>query len=69
MASIIMKEFCAEIEKHLNSLAILKFIRNEIKWIITSFESLHIILHIPNAINDGHIPIIIPNIDLKLYYY
>jgi len=68
MTSIIMKEFYAKIEKHFNSLAILKFIRNEIKWIITSFESLHIILHIPSAIDDGHIPIIVPNIYLKLYY-
>jgi hypothetical protein len=38
MASIIMREFCRAIRKHLKPLVIPKLTRNKIKEIITNFE-------------------------------
>jgi len=51
MASIIVKEFCVAIRKHLKPLVIPKLTRNKIKEITTSFEHLHEISYILGAIN------------------
>ncbi len=55
---IIMKEFCATIRNHLKPLVIFKLLKNKVKNIIVSFESLHVILYILGAIDDNHIPIV-----------
>jgi len=39
--SIIMREFCSTIKKHLKPLVIPKLTKDKIKEIIVSFESLH----------------------------
>jgi hypothetical protein len=51
MASIIAKEFCAVIRKHLKLKMIPKLTRNKIKEIITSFERLHGISYVQGVIN------------------
>jgi hypothetical protein len=62
MASIIMREFCVAIRKHLQPLVIPmvipKLTRNKIKEITTNFECLHGIPYIPCAIDGSHVPII-----------
>jgi hypothetical protein len=60
MASIIMREFCVAIRKHLQPLVIPKLTRNKIKEITTNFECLHGIPYIPCAIDGNHVPIIAP---------
>jgi hypothetical protein len=60
MASIIMREFCVAIRKHLQPLVIPKLTRNKIKEITTNFECLHGIPYIPCAIDGSHVPIIAP---------
>jgi hypothetical protein len=47
---------------------ILKLTRDNIKEITISFESLHGIPYILDTINGGHIPIVAPKVDPKLYY-
>jgi hypothetical protein len=68
MELVIGIDFFAIIIKLLKSLVIPKLIRNKIKEIVIGFKSLHKISYILDAINDGHIPIIAPNIDPKSYY-
>jgi hypothetical protein len=66
--SIIAKELCLASRKHLKPLVIPKLIKNKIKQITISFESLHGIPYIIGAINGNHIPIVAPKIDPKSYY-
>jgi hypothetical protein len=68
MELVIGIDFFAIIIKLLKSLVIPKLIRNKIKEIVIGFKSLHKISYILGGINDGHIPIIAPNIDPKSYY-
>jgi len=63
--SIIVKEFCATNRKHLKPLVILKPLVKSL-FVLKSF---HEIIYILDTINDGHIPIITPKINLKSYYY
>jgi hypothetical protein len=67
ITSIIMKEFCLTIKKHLKPLVTPKLIKDIIKKITYSFESLHGIPYILGAIYDNHIPIITPKVDPKSY--
>jgi hypothetical protein len=65
---IIVRELCSTIRKHLKPLVIPKLIKNMIKKITISFESLHGIPYILNAIDGNQIPIVAPKVDLKSYY-
>ncbi len=67
--SIIMREFCVTIRKHLKPLVIPKLTRNKIKEITIGVECLHGILYILGAIDGSHVPIITPKVDPKSYYY
>jgi hypothetical protein len=66
--SMIARELCLTIRKHLKPLVIPKLIKNKIKQIIIGFESLHGISYIIGAINGNHIPIVAPKVDPKSYY-
>ncbi len=66
--SIIVRELCSTIRNHLKPLVIPKLIRNKIKKIIVSFESLHGIPYIQSAIDGNYIPIVAPKVDPKSYY-
>jgi hypothetical protein len=57
MASIILRDFCVAIRKHLKPLVIPKLTRNKIKEIITGFECLHEIPCILGAMDGSHVPI------------
>jgi len=63
--SIIAKEFCATIRKHLKPLGILK---PSVKSLLV-LKSFHEIIYILDTINDSHISIFTPRINLKYYYY
>jgi hypothetical protein len=65
MTSIIVKEFCVAIQKHLKPLVIPKLTRNKIKKITIGFECLHGIPYIIGAIDNSHVPIIAPKVDPK----
>jgi hypothetical protein len=65
MASIIVREFCVVIRKHLQPLVIPKLTTNKIKEITTSFECLHGIPCILGAIDGSHVPIIAPKVNPK----
>jgi len=69
MASIIVREFCVAIKKHLKPLVISKLTKNKIKEITTSFDCLCEIPYILGAINGSHVPIIAPKVDPKSYYF
>jgi hypothetical protein len=56
--SIIVREFCVAIWKHLKPLVISKLIKNKIKEITISFECLHGIPYILSAIDGSLVPII-----------
>jgi hypothetical protein len=64
-----VRELFSAIKKHLKPLVIPKLIKDKIKEIIVSFESLHGIPYILHAINGSHILIIAPKVDSKSYYY
>jgi hypothetical protein len=68
MASIIVREFCVAIKKHLKLLVIPKLTKNKIKEITTSFECLYEIPYIVGAIYGSLVPIIAPKVDPKSYY-
>jgi hypothetical protein len=68
VASIIMREFCSTIRKHLKPLMIPKLTKDKIKEVIVGFESLHGIPFSLGAIDGSHIPIT-PKVDPKSYYY
>jgi hypothetical protein len=67
-ASIIVREFCVAIKKHLQALVIPKLTINKIKEITISFECLHGIPCILGAIDGIHVPIIAPKVNPKSYY-
>jgi hypothetical protein len=67
--SIIMGELFSTIKKHLKPLVIPKLIKDKIKEIVASFESLHGIPYILHAINGSHILIVVPKVHSKSYYY
>jgi hypothetical protein len=67
--SIIMREFCSTIRKHVKPLVIPKLTRDIIKEIIVGFESMHGIPYILGSIDGNHIPIVAPKVDPKSYYY
>jgi hypothetical protein len=67
--SIIMKEFCSTIRKHLKPLVIPKLTKDIIKEIIFGFESVHGIPYILGSIDGNHIPIVARKVDPKSYYY
>ncbi len=68
-ASIIERELCSTIRKHLKPLMIPKLTKDKIKKIIVGFESLHGIPYILGAIDGSHIPIVALKVDQKSYYY
>jgi hypothetical protein len=63
--SIIVRELCSAIQKHLKPLMILKSTRNKIQEIVVGFKSLHRIPYILGAINGSHMLIVAPKIDPK----
>jgi len=67
--SNIVKELFSAIKKHLKPLVIPKLIKDKIKEIIASFESLHGIPYILQAINGSHTLIVAPQVEPKSYYY
>jgi hypothetical protein len=69
ITSIIMREFCSTIRKHLKPLVIPKLTTNIFKEIIVGFESVHGIPYISGSIDGNHIPIVAPKVDPKSYYY
>jgi hypothetical protein len=66
--SIIVREFCSTIKKHLKPLEIPKLTKDNIKEITISFKSLHGIPYILGAIDGSHIPIVALKVDPKSYY-
>jgi hypothetical protein len=69
VVSIIVREFCSTIRKHLKPLMIPKLTKDKIKEIIAGFESLHGISYILDVIYGSHIPIVAFKVDQKSYYY
>lgn len=67
-ASIIVREFCAAIEKHLKPLVIEKQSAATLKRIATEFEELRGLPYVIGAIDGSHIPIIAPPLDPTSYY-
>ncbi len=67
--SIIVREFCVAIKKHLKPSVRPKLTRNKIKEITIGFECLHGVPYILGAINGSYVPIITPKVDPKSYYY
>jgi len=61
--SIIARELCSTIQKHLKPLMILKSTRDNIKEIIVGFKILHKLPYILGAINGSHMLIVA----LKVY--
>jgi hypothetical protein len=68
-ASIIIREFCTTIKKHLKPLVIRKQIESSLRAMAAEFEKLHRIPYIIGTIDGSHIPIIAPPIDPTSYYY
>ena len=67
-ASIIVREFCAPIEKHLKSLVIEKQSKTTLSRIVVEFEELRRLPYVIGAVDGSHIPIIAPPIDPTSYY-
>jgi hypothetical protein len=67
--SIIIREFCHAVKVHLMPLVIPKLTLFRIAKISVDFESLHGIPLELGAIDGNHIPIIVPKVDPKSYYY
>lgn len=67
-ASIIVRDFCAAIEKHLKPLVIEKLSRNSLCRIAAEFEDLRGLPYVMGAVDGSHIPIIAPPIDPTSYY-
>jgi hypothetical protein len=65
ITSIIVRELCSTIQKHLKPLMILKLTKNKIKEITIGFKNLHIIPYTLSAINGSHMLIIAPKVELK----
>jgi hypothetical protein len=67
-ASIIVREFCVAIKKHLKPLVIRKQTESSLRAIAFEFEKSHGILYIIGAVDGSHIPIIALPIDPTSYY-
>ena len=67
-ASIIVRDFCAAIEKHLKPLVIEKQSRATLSRIAAEFEELRGLPYVIGAVDGSHIPIIAPPIDPTSYY-
>jgi hypothetical protein len=67
-ASIIIKEFCVAIKKHLKPLVIRKQTESSLRAMAAEFEKLHGIPYIIGAVDGSHISIIAPPIDPTSYY-
>jgi hypothetical protein len=67
-ASIIVREFCATIEKHLISLVIDKQSRITLNGITIKFEELRGLSYVIGAVDGSHIPIIAPPVNPTSYY-
>ena len=61
--SIIFREFCVAIKKHLKPLVIRKQTKTSLRAMAAEFEKLHGILYIIGIVDGSHIPIIAPLID------
>jgi hypothetical protein len=68
LASIIVREFCVTIKKHLKSLVIRKQTKSSLKAMAAKFEKLHDIPNIISTVDRSYISIIAPPIDPILYY-
>jgi hypothetical protein len=66
--SIIVREFCATIKKHLKPLVIRKQTESSLRAMAAEFEKLHGIPYIISAVDGSHISIIAPPIDPTSYY-
>ena len=66
-ASIIVREFCAAIEKHLKPMVIEKQTVTTLRRISAEFEVLRDIPYIIGAVDGSHIPIIAPPLDPTSY--
>jgi hypothetical protein len=67
-ASIIVREFCAAIEKHLKPIVIEKQYKATLNRIAAEFEELRGLPYVIGAVDGSHIPIIAPPIDPTSYY-
>ena len=67
-ASIIVREFCAAIEKHLKPLVIEKQSAATLKRIAPEFEELRGLPYVIGAVDGSDIAIIAPPIDPSSYY-
>ena len=67
-ASIIVREFCAAIEKHLKPLVIEKQTKTTLNRIAAEFEELRGLPYVIGAVDGSHIPIIAPPLDPTSYY-
>jgi hypothetical protein len=68
IASIIVREFCAAIEKHLKPIVIEKQSKVTLNRIAAEFEELRRLPYVIGAVDGSHIPIIAPPIDPTSYY-
>jgi len=66
--SIIVKEFCAAIEKHLKPLVTEKQSTTTLRRIAAEFEELRGLPYVIGVVDGSHIPIISPPIDPTSYY-
>ena len=67
-ASIIVREFCTAIDKHLKSLVIEKQSASTLRRMAAEFEALKGIPYVTGAVDGSHISIIAPPIDPTSYY-
>ena len=67
-ASVIVREFCAIIEKHLKPLVIEKQSKTTLSRIAPKFEELRGLPYVIRVVDGSHIPIIAPPIDPTSYY-
>jgi hypothetical protein len=67
-ASIIVREFCMAVEKHLKPLVIEKQTASTLRRIAGEFEELRGIPYVIGAVDGSHIPIIAPPLDPTSYY-
>jgi hypothetical protein len=68
LASIIFREYCAAIKKHLKPLVIRKQTETSLRAMVAEFEKLHNIPYNIGAVDGSHTSIITPPIDPTSYY-
>ncbi len=68
ITSIIVRDFCTIIRKHLKALVIKRLITSSTRRMANEFEELHSVPYVFEVIDGSHIPIVAPCIDLVSYF-